>query len=293
MSKKRFLRITLFDVLLSIVMIILSLAFIYPVWSVFVAAFSEPLDYVKEPLVLFPKHPTLYNFRMLMSSKSIWLGYLNTLIYVSVGTLINVIMTFVMAYALSMEMLPYKRFFGFIITVTLFFSGGMIPGYLTVRNYGMLDTIWAIVIPGAISTYNLMITRTYLSQQIPAELIEAAETDGASAGYTFLRIVTPLSRPILAVIALFSASDHWNSFSNAMIYLNDRAKYPLQLVLREILLADQTMGLMATESYGTQAMYIITLNFAIIVVSILPLLLIFPFVQKSLVKGMMIGAIKG
>ncbi len=287
-------KLTAFDVVITALMLLLSLIFIYPLWTIFVAAFSEPLEYVKNPLALFPAQITLYNFRKLITSATVWNGYKNTLIYVSLGTVINVALTFVTAYAIAMKELPYRRLISFLITLTLFFSGGLIPTYIVVKNYGMLNTIWAMVLPGAIATYNLMITRTYLSQQIPPDLTEAAEVDGAGAFRTFIQIVTPLSKPILAVITLFYASGHWNAWTDAMIYLGRSVDmYPLQLILRSMLINEETMGLVATEGGSIVSLYTITLNYAVMVIAILPLLIIFPFVQKFFVKGVMIGAIKG
>ncbi len=284
----------IFDISMFVILTVFALLFIYPIWTVIVAAFSEPLEYVKNPLALFPAKISFYNFKMLFTSQTIWQGYANTLLYVLVGTVINVIMTYVMAYGLSMRELPCRRVINFLVTLTLFFSGGLIPTYLVVKAYGFLDTIWALVLPGAIGTYNLMITRTYLSQQIPEELAEAAEVDGAGPIATFLLVITPLTKPILAVIALFYASEHWNGWYNAMVYLRDANKYPLQLILRSMLINEETMGVMATEAGQTsEVFYTITLNFAVILVAILPLMVIFPFVQKFFVKGVMIGAIKG
>lgn len=287
-------KIRLFDWITVVVLSVFALIVIYPLWTVFVAAFSDPLDYVKNPLALFPEHITIYNFKRLISSVTIWNGYKNTLVYVVAGTVINVSMTFVMAYGLCMKGLPYRKFFNFFITLTLFFSGGMIPTYLVVKSYGFLDSIWALVLPGAIGTFNLMITRTYLAEQIPDELIEVAEIDGAGPVCTFIKIVMPLSKPILAVITLYYAADHWNGWYNAMVYLRDNAKYPLQLILRSMLINEETLGMAATEAGQTsEVFYQITLNYAVILVAILPLMIIFPFVQKFFVKGVMIGAIKG
>ena len=286
-------KITAFDIVVVLLMLVFALIFIYPLWTIVVAAFSDPVEYVKDPLMLLPKNITFYNFNNLMTSANVWNGYKNTLIYTVVGTVINVSMTFVMAYALSMKGLPYRRVFNFFIVVTMFFSGGMIPGYLNVKGFGMLNSIWALVIPGAIGTYNLMITRTYLTQQIPEGLVEAAEVDGAGEVRTFLQIVTPLSKPILAVITLFYASGHWNSYMSSMLYLSDRAKFPLQLILREMLINEETLGLTATDGGSQFVLYTITLNYAVMFVAILPLLVVFPFVQKFFVKGVMIGAIKG
>lgn len=286
-------RLSAFDIGACMLLIAVSFVFLYPIWTIFVAAFSDPLSYVKNPLMLFPEKLTFYNFRMLITSASVWTGYRNTLIYAGLGTLINIALTFITAYALSMKELPCRRTISFLLTLTLFFSGGLIPTYLIVKMYGMLGTIWAMVLPGAIATYNLMITRTYLTQQIPGDLIEAAEMDGAGAVRTFVQIVTPLAKPILAVITLFYASGHWNSYYNALIYLKDRAMYPLQLVLREMLINGETLGMMATEASSMEALYTITLNYAVMVIAILPLLIVFPFVQKFFVRGVMIGAIKG
>ena len=287
-------RITLFDAVVVLLMLLFSLIFIYPLWTIFVAAFSEPLEYVKDPLALFPQHITLYNFRKLITSATIWNGYKNTLIYAGLGTVINVSLTFVTAYALAMKELPYRRILSFFITLTLFFSGGLIPTYIVIKSYGMLNTIWAMVLPGAIATYNLMITRTYLIQQIPTDLTEAAEVDGAGAMRTFIQIVTPLSKPILAVITLFYASGHWNAWTDAMIYLGRSVDmYPLQLILRSMLINEETLGLVSTDGGSIVSLYTITMNYAVMVIAILPLLIVFPFVQKFFVKGVMIGAIKG
>ena len=290
---KKVKKLSIFDCTVVIFLLLFALIFLYPLWTIFVAAFSDPLEYVKDPLALFPKTLTFYNFRMLVTSSSVWMGYQNTILYVGVGTAINVVMTFLTAYALSQQALPWRRTFNFLIVLTLFFSGGLIPTYLTVKAYGMLNSIWAIVLPGAIATYNLLITRTYLMQQIPEGLVEAAEVDGAGALRTFGQIVIPLCKPILAVITLFYAAEHWNSYYTALIYLSDRAKYPLQLIVREMLINDETLGMMATEASSVEALYTVTLNYAVMVIAILPLLIVFPFVQKFFVKGVMIGAIKG
>ena len=286
-------KIELFDIVLTLILLLLVAIFIYPLWYILVAAFSDPLDVVKDPLMMVSKQITLYNFNMLLSSSTVWLGYRNTLMYVALGTCINVALTILTGYALAQPELPARRQFNFMIVLTLFFSGGMIPEYLLVKNLGMLNTVWAIVLPGAIATYNLMITRTYLIQQIPRDLTEAAEVDGSGEYRTFFTIILPLSKPIIAVIALFYASGHWNSFFSALIYLQNRELYPLQLFLREMLIQDQTLGMMETESSSLVALYTITLKYAVMTVSILPLLIVFPFVQKFFVKGVMIGAIKG
>ncbi len=281
------------DAFIIILLLLLSVMFLYPLYYILVAAFSDPLDVVKNPLLLIPTSITFYNFEMLMSSPTIWLGYRNTLLYMLLGTSINVILTMISGHALSQPELPNRKLFSFLFVLTMFFSGGMIPDYLLVKQIGLLNTIWAIVLPGAISTYNLLITRTYLTQQIPRELIEAAEVDGSGEYRTFLMIILPLAKPIIAVITLFYASSHWNAFFSALIYLQDRNLYPLQLYLREMLIHDQTFGMIETESTSLVALYTITLKYAVMTVSVFPLLIAFPFIQKFFVKGVMIGAIKG
>lgn len=289
-KKKR--RFTMFDIVLGLILAIICILFFYPLYYIFLASFSDPAYVFNNPILIVPHDLTLYNYQMMAQSESIWIGYKNTLIYMVVGTIINVAVTFITAYGLSQPALPAKRILSFLITFTMFFSGGMIPLYLVVRQLNLLNTIWAIVLPGAVSTWNLMITRTYLTQQIPHELNEAAEVDGAGEYRTFFQIVLPLSMPIILVITLFYASGHWNSWFSAMIYLRDREKFPLQIFLREMLIEDRAQD-MASEGGADRSIYLLTLKYAVMGFSILPMLIIFPFVQKHFVKGVMIGAIKG
>lgn len=289
-KKKR--RFTMFDIVLGLILAIICILFFYPLYYIFLASFSDPAYVFNNPILIVPHDLTLYNYQMMAQSESIWIGYKNTLIYMVVGTVINVTVTFITAYGLSQPSLPAKRIISFLITFTMFFSGGMIPLFLVVRQLGMLNTIWAIVLPGAVSTWNLMITRTYLTQQIPHELNEAAEVDGAGEYRTFFQIVLPLSMPIILVITLFYASGHWNSWFSAMIYLQDRSMFPLQIFLREMLIENRAQD-MASEGGADRSIYLLTLKYAVMGFSILPMLIIFPFVQKHFVKGVMIGAIKG
>ena len=289
-KKKR--RFTMFDIVLGLILAIICILFFYPLYYIFLASFSDPAYVFNNPILIVPHDLTLYNYQMMAQSESIWIGYKNTLIYMVVGTIINVAVTFITAYGLSQPALPAKRILSFLITFTMFFSGRMIPLYLVVRQLNLLNTIWAIVLPGAVSTWNLMITRTYLTQQIPHELNEAAEVDGAGEYRTFFQIVLPLSMPIILVITLFYASGHWNSWFSAMIYLRDREKFPLQIFLREMLIEDRAQD-MASEGGADRSIYLLTLKYAVMGFSILPMLIIFPFVQKHFVKGVMIGAIKG
>ena len=222
-------------------------------------------------------------------------GYLNTFIYTTVGTSINLLLTTMGAYALSRKNLYGRNVITAILIFTMFFSGGMIPTYLVVKSLHMLNTIWAMVIPGAISVYNLIIMRTFFQTSIPDELEEAAHIDGCSNIQTLIRIVLPLSTPILAVMVLFYAVSHWNTFFDGLIYLTDRNKFPLQLILREILIQNRVADMDSTleESLIQQAIAVEGLKYALVVVANLPVLIMYPFVQKYFVKGVMIGSLKG
>lgn len=281
------------DYCIFFLLIALCIILFYPIYYILIASFSAPVEVVKNPILLYPKGITLYNFKRLLASSSIWMGYGNTLRYVILGTSVNVAITMTTAYALSQELLPFKRIISFLIIFTMFFSGGMIPTFLVVKEVGILNTTWALILPGAISTWNLMITRTYLSTQIPKELYEAAEIDGAGEYRMFLQIILPLAKPIMIVITMFYASGHWNSWFNALIYLRDREMYPLQIILREMLIEGETYGVFDADASAERAIMIVTFKYAVMVISILPLMMIFPFIQKHFVKGVMVGAIKG
>ena len=285
---------TPFDIALVIVCILLAFLFVYPIYYIFVAAFAEPADIFSNPIIILPRTFSLYNMQMMFSAPSIWVGYRNTVFYMCLGTVINVSLTMLLAYALAQKELPARRVVNFLVTFTMFFSGGMIPIYLVVKELGLLNTIWAIVLPGAISTWNLLITRTYLDSQIPHELMEAAYVDGAGEYRVFFQIVLPLAKPIIITIAMFYASAHWNAWFGAMIYLRDRRLYPLQIFMRELLIQNDASSVAsAAGDYGNTAMYVLTMKYAVMVASVLPLLLVFPFAQKYFEKGIMIGALKG
>jgi len=234
---------------------------------------------------------------MIFQNENIWIGYRNTVIYVIVGTIINLFVTITAAYPLSRKDFYVRNFLMRLYTFTMFFSGGMIPTYLLVKQLGMLDTIWAMVIPNAASVWNVIITRTYFQNNIPEELREASAIDGCSNIRFLIKIALPLSAPIVAVMTLFYGVGHWNAFFNGLIYLSDRAKFPLQLFLREILILsqmEQNMLEYVDPNEVSERMRIAeTIKYGVIVVSSLPVLLAYPFVQRHFVKGIMIGSIKG
>jgi multiple sugar transport system permease protein/putative aldouronate transport system permease protein len=244
---------------------------------------------------LFPVSPTLFNYQMVLRYNSVYLGYRNTLFYTAAGTLINVMITLMCAYPLSRRGLHGRGFFTFLFTFTMIFSGGMIPSYILMRNLKLINTVWAMLLPGAINVTNMIVTRTFFQTSIPGELLEASKLDGCSDVQYFFRILLPLSHSVIAVIALFYAVGHWNAYFNAFLYLSNRNLFPLQLFLRQILVQNNfntemiTDPDMAEQFLGIQE----TLKYAIIVLSTVPLMSLYPFAQKHFVKGVMIGSLKG
>lgn len=283
-----------FDIIVYLVAAIIIIVVLYPLIFVVSASFSDPARVLSGEVWLLPKSVTLEAYTNILHNDKIWLGYRNTIMYTVVGTLINIGMTLLAAYPLSRPDLPGRKVLMLIVTLTMFFSGGLIPSYLLVKNLGMVDTMWALIIPGAISTYNLIVMRTYFQSSIPWELQEAAHIDGCSNWRLLISIILPLSKPIIAVMVLFYAVGHWNSFFNALIYIRSEDKYPLQLVLREILMISQSAGADgANVGLEDQILLSESIKYAVIIVSSLPVLIMYPFVQKHFVKGVMIGSIKG
>lgn len=275
--------------------VIIAAITLYPLIYVLAASLSEPIKILSGDVVLWPVGTNLNSYRRVFASADIINGYKNTIIYAFSGTIINLILTICAAYPLSMPDLKGKNFVTFLITFTMFFSGGMIPSYLNIRSLGMLDSVWSVLLPGAINATNMLIMRNYFTQSIPGELREAASIDGCSPFRTMLEIILPLSKSILIVITLYYFVGHWNSYFDAMMYLRKREMMPLQVLLRQILIMSQ-MGDMA-ETYGvddanTLLLYE-SLKYAIIVISAVPLLIIYPMIQKFFEKGIMMGSIKG
>lgn len=271
----------------------LSLAALYPLVFVLFASFSDPGQLVQtRGLLLFPKGFTFDAYEMVFRNPSIGTAYLNTLFYVIAGTALNIFLTSMAAYGLSRRDVLWKNPIMFMITFTMFFEGGLIPTYLLINELGLLGTRFAIIIPTAISAFNLIIMRTAF-QAIPVELEESAKLDGANDFRICWSVVFPLSMPVIAVMLLFYGVSHWNSWFSAMIYLQDRAMFPLQLILREILIVNDTSSMMTDVSSGDQMPIGETIKYATIIVATIPILCVYPFLQKYFVKGVMIGAVKG
>lgn len=303
--KMRKSRMDIFDkVFAFVVYLVLAIIFIitlYPLIYVLSASFSDPNLVSAGKLVLFPVGFNLNAYQYLADFKEIWIGYGNTIFYTFVGTLFNLIITMSAAYGLARRDLPYRGLIMGIFVVTMYFSGGLIPGYLNIKSLGLLNTRTIMLIGGLVSVYNLIVARTFFANSIPWELHEACFLDGASDIQIFTNVALPLSKPIMAVLLLYYAEGHWNSYFSAMIYLSDRIKYPLQLFLREILLQSQiaASSLTSVENPETiaalmkEAQTANQIKYAIVVIATIPMLLVYPKLEKYFAKGVMIGSIKG
>ena len=285
-----------FDTINTLLLVLVMLVVLYPLYFIVIASFSDPLEVLSGHVVFFPKKVSLEAYKMVFRDAQILTGYRNTIFYTLLGTAVNIVLTVLAAYPLSRRDLAGRKFFTVMLAVTMFFSGGLIPTYLMVSNtLHLLDTIWAMILPGAISEWNVIIVRTYFQTSIPPELSEAAMVDGCSDFMLLAKVILPLSMPVLAVMVLFYGVAHWNSFFNALIYLNDKALYPLQLILRSILVQN-TMSedmLAEVDSLANRQVMAETIKYALIVVASAPIIAVYPFLQKYFVKGIMVGAIKG
>jgi putative aldouronate transport system permease protein len=272
---------------------LIFMVMLYPFLYVLAVSLSSPNAVIRNKVFLFPVGFNLTAYRVVADNKGIWTGYANTLLYTAVGTLINLVVTSLMAYALSKKYLWGHKFFSLFVIFTMFFQGGMIPNYLLISNLRMINTIWAIVLPGAVSTWYLMVMRTFFSG-LPAELEEAAMVDGCNPLVIFIKIIVPLSKPIFFTMTLFYAVTHWNAYMAPLIYLNDKAKFPLQIIMRQILITGDTNFTNALSYLDDTSLIISdTIKYAAIIISILPIVMVYPFIQKYFSKGVMIGSVKG
>ncbi len=286
----------IFDSINVVLLGLLALIIIYPLVYVLSASFSDPVSVASGDMILWPVNVTLENYAEVFKNQSIITGYRNSLIILVSGTALNLVMTVLAAFPMSRRDLWGRNVMMKLMTFTMFFSGGLIPTYLLItRTLGLMNSWLALILPGAISVYNMIIMRTYFQTSIPYELQEAADIDGCSPFGVLIRIILPLSGPILAVIGLYYGVGHWNSYFSALLYINREELQPLQLYLRRVLTLNSNQSLLSTGSdeAARQAMRAETIKYAVIVVSSVPMLVIYPFVQKFFVKGVMIGAIKG
>ncbi len=284
----------IFDTITYIVLTIALLTVIYPLYYLIIASISNPTYVLTGQVILWPKGFSLEGYEKVFRSDNIMIGYRNSLFYTTLGTCINLILTITSGYALSRKDLKGRGIFMFILTFTMFFGGGLIPTYLLVKRLGMVNTVWAMMIPNAVAVWNIIITRTFFQTNIPDELLDASLIDGCSNTKFFLRIVIPLSPAIIAVMVLFYAVGHWNSYFQALVYIHDKNLYPLQLVLRNVLIMNQADQEMLDHADAARLYQMIeVLKYALIIVASVPVLILYPFIQKYFVKGVMIGSIKG
>lgn len=276
---------------------LMALLVLYPLYFVVIASISDPNAIYNGEVIFLPKDISMDGYHLLFQDTSIWNGYWNTIKYTTVGTIINVILTVCAAYALSRKALPGRTFFSLLIVFTMFFSGGLIPTYILVQKMRLMNTMWAIILPAAVAPWNLIVARSFFSSSVPEELHEAAYLDGCSELRAFVSVVLPVSKAIIAIMVLFYAVGHWNSYFSAMIYLNDQEKYPLQLILRNLLIeADVSASSnMVGDSTALAELQRIAdqIKYGAIIVSSVPVLILYPFVQKYFVQGVTIGSIKG
>ena len=284
-----------FDIVVVFLLVVILLIVAYPLYFILIASVSSP-DYVNTGRVMFyPKGIGFEGYERIMRTSRIWIGYRNTILYTVFGTALSVMITLMAAYAFSRKDLIGRKPLMLLYIFTMYFGGGLIPTYLVVRNLGLTNSPMVMIILGMLSVYNMIIARSFFESSIPKELLEAAFMDGCSNQRFFLQIVLPLSQAITAVIALYYAVGQWNGFFNALIYLSDQKYFPLQLILRDILIGSQSLqsDFADIETIAIQRRIAETVKYGVIVVASIPVLLAYPFLQRYFIKGVMIGSIKG
>lgn len=284
----------IFDIVVYGLAAIVMLIILYPLYFIVIASFSDPSQVANGNVWLYPKGFTLDGYKELLKQQDIWTGYGNTVLYTVVGTVIGLAVNIPAAYALSRKDLYGKKVLTFLFLFTMFFNGGLVPTYLTVQQFHLYNTFWVMVLPFSVSVYNIIVARTFFQSSIPADLWDAAQIDGCGNLRYFAQIVLPLSKAILAVLGLWIAVGIWNSYFNALIYLKDTSLYPLQLVLRNILVTNQMQSALGTGEAAQVALRMANLlRYSAIIVSTVPIMCVYPFVQKYFNQGVMIGAVKG
>lgn len=294
MKTKKFSQDVFVNILFHVIAVIMILLVIYPLWFVIIASFSNPADVANGKVWIWPKVIDVRGYEKLFEQSQIWKSYLNTIVYTVVGTLIALIVNISAGYAMSRKDLPGRRWINLFYVIPMFVNGGLIPTYLVVKGFGLLDTFWVMVVPFSVSTYNIIVARTFFESSLPESLWEAAQIDGCSTLMYFFKFAVPLSKAVIAVVGLWTAVGLWNSWFNALIYLQNENLIPLQLLLRRILIANESLlgaatGTMAQELRQLSDM----MKYGSIVVSTLPVMMLYPFLQKYFNQGVMIGAVKG
>lgn len=300
MKKMKKKKIHLFDVVNVLLILFITVIIVYPLYFCIIASFSEPSKVALGETLFGIKGFTTEAYQLVFKEKQIWTGYRNSIIYTLLGTLYNLFLTIPLAYALSKKYLPFRSFISWYFFLTMYFSGGMIPTFLLKKSLGLVNNPLVMIIGSGVSCYNLIVTRQFFQNSIPEDLYEAAYMDGASDMKGFLKIALPLAKPIIAVMALYYGTSHWNSYTSALIYIRDKGLQPLQLVLKNILMSNElamgglenadaeTIAYLARRAEMAQGM-----RYAIIFIASAPLLIAYPFIQKYFTKGVMIGSVKG
>lgn len=285
----------IFDIIIYAILSIILLIVIYPLYFVIIASISDPLAVIAGNVIWAPVRPSLESYKLVFRYSLVMSGYRNTLMYTTVGTALNIVMTIAAAYPISRAHLKGKNAVVGLMMFTMFFSGGMIPTYILINKMKLLDTFWVMILPNAVAVWNIMIMRTFFATSIPRELEEVALVDGADQITTLLKVILPLSKPIIAVMVVFYAVGHWNSYFNGLLYLSSSDKFPLQLVLRAILIQNQVSEEVFVDVGDTYSRKMMgeTLKYALIIVASAPVLCLYPFAQRFFVQGVMIGSVKG
>lgn len=286
----------MFGIVNGILLAIITLLIVYPIYFIIVASVSDP-TYVNLGQTLFwPKGLNISGYQKIFEYSEISTGYLNSIFYTVLGTCINLLVCVPTAFALSRKELVGRGWINAFFVVTMYFSGGLVPGYLLIKNLGMINTVWALVLPGALNVYNMIVCRSFFMSNISDELFEATKIDGGSYTSFFFKVALPLSKSIIAVMVLYHALVHWNSYLSALYYIRDTDKYPLQLILRNLtasLSVDSIQDAMDSAAISEKMKASQTVRYAVIIVASIPVFLMYPFVQKYFVKGVMVGSVKG
>ena len=288
-----------FDVTLFIILTLILIIVAYPLYFVIIASISDPQAVSGGDVTFLPVGFSLDGYAEVFKDTRVMRSFVNYIFYTTVGTCINLIVTIPTAYTLSRRQFAGKKFVTFFYMVTMFVSGGMIPTYLVVKNMQMLDTMWSLIVPGAMSVYNMIVARTFFESSLPEELFEAATVDGCGHTKFFFKIALPLSKAIIAIMVLYYGIGHWNNYFSALLYMKTEDKYPLQLVLRSILISNEANLSMAVTTPEMQAALqeqqalVDLMKYSLIIVSSIPVMILYPFIQKHFVKGVMIGSVKG
>ena len=296
---KRCREYVIFDTVIFIILTLILFVVAYPLYWVIISSFSDPTAVSAGKVLLRPIGFTLKGYAEVFKNSQVMRGFFNSIVITFVGVCVNLAVTLPTAYALSRDNFSGKKPITIFYMITMFFGGGMIPTYLVVKNMQLLNTIWALVLPGCLSVYNMIVARTFFKSNISEELYEAGEIDGCTQSRFFFQIALPLSKAIIAIMVLYYGVGHWNSYFSALLYISDQDKYPLQLVLRNILITNQTaLSQTATTAAARAALQeqqqlIDVMKYSLIIISSVPVLIMYPLVQKHFVKGVMIGSVKG